>query len=233
MDDPRTLVPAAELAARSTIDVAGESPAYRAARTALLAEEIELRRHIERVARQRRALPAGPAVTRDYAFVGVDGPATLADLFGPHDTLIVYKYMYGPERKQPCPMCTAAMSAWDGNADHVGQKASLVMVARSPIERLVAFAGERGWRNLRLYSDMSGDYTRDFVHPEDADVPGLNVFTRRDGTIRHFWGDEMGQTADPGEDPRGAPDLMPLWNFLDLTPEGRDPAWYPRLAYRD
>lgn len=233
MDDPRTLVPAAELAARSTIDVAGESPAYRAARTALLAEEIELRRHIERVARQRRALPAGPAVTRDYAFVGVDGPATLADLFGPHDTLIVYKYMYGPERKQPCPMCTAAMSAWDGNADHVGQKASLVMVARSPIERLVAFAGERGWRNLRLYSDMSGDYCRDFVHPEDADVPGLNVFTRRDGTIRHFWGDEMGQTADPGEDPRGAPDLMPLWNFLDLTPEGRDPAWYPRLAYRD
>ena len=52
---------------------------------------------------------------------------------------------------------------------------------------------------------MSGDYTRDYVHPEDADVPGLNVFKRRDGTIRHFWGDEMGQTADPGEDPRARP----------------------------
>lgn len=231
MDDPRNLVPAAELAARSTIDWAGESPDYRAARTALLAEEIALRRQIERVARQRRALPEGPSVRGDYVFDGVDGPATLAGLFGPHDTLIVYKFMYGPERARPCPMCTAAMSAWDGNADHVGQKASLVMVARSPIARLVALAGERGWTNLRLYSDMSGDYTRDFVHPEDADVPGLNVFTRRDGTIRHFWADELGQTADPGEDPRGAPDLMPLWNFLDLTPEGRDPAWYPRLAY--
>lgn len=231
MDDTRTLVPAAELAAGSPIAFAGESADYRAARTALLAEEIELRRHIERVARRRRALPAGPAVTKDYAFVGVEGPVHLADLFGRHETVVVYKFMYGPERSRPCPMCTAAMSAWDGNADHVGQRASLVMVARSPLPRLVALAGERGWTHLRLYSDESGDYTRDFVHPEDADVPGLNVFTRRDGTIRHFWGDEMGLTADPGEDPRGAPDLMPLWNFLDLTPEGRDPKWYPKLAY--
>ncbi len=231
MNDVPTLVPAEELAARSTIDVAGESPEYRRARTALLAEEIALRRQIERVARQRRALPPGPPVARQYVFDGAGGPASLADLFGPHDTLVVYKFMYGPERARPCPMCTAAMSAWDGNADHIGQKASLVMVARSPIGRLAAFAEERGWKHLRLYSDMSGDYTRDFVHPEDADVPGLNVFTRRDGTIRHFWQDEMGQTADPGEDPRGAPDLMPLWNFLDLTPEGRDPQWYPSLAY--
>ncbi len=51
---------------------------------------------------------------------------------------------------------------------------------------------------------MSGDYTRDYVSPEDKDVPGLNVFTRRDGTIRHFWGDEMGQTADPART-RAAP----------------------------
>ncbi|MBN9023829.1 MAG: DUF899 domain-containing protein [Rhizobiales bacterium] len=231
MEDTRTLVPATELAGSSPIRFAGESPDYRAARTALLAEEIELRRQIERVARLRRALPPGPVVAKDYGFVGREGPVSFADLFGRHDTLVVYKYMYGPERKQPCPMCTAAMSAWEGNAEHIGQRVSLVMVARSPIERLVAFAEARGWRHLRLYSDMSGEYTRDFVHPEDADVPGLNVFTRRDGTIRHFWGDEMGLTADPGEDPRGAPDLMPLWNFLDLTPEGRDPHWYPRLGY--
>jgi len=233
MDDTRTLVPALDLARASPIAFAGESPEYRSARIALLAEEIALRRHIERVARQRRALPPGPVVARDYAFVGREGPVRLADLFGPHESLIVYKYMYGPERRQPCPMCTAAMAAWDGNADHIGRKVSLVMVARSPIERLVAFAEERGWNNLRLYSDGSGDYTRDFVDPGDGDVPGLNVFTRRDGTIRHFWGSEFGHTADPGEDPRGAPDLVPLWNFLDLTPEARDPDWYPSLSYPD
>ena len=69
---------------------------------------------------------------------------------------------------------------------------------------------------------------------EDADVPAFNVFTRRDGTIRHFWSGEMGfETADPGQDPRGAPDLMPLWTILDATPEGRGTDWYPKLAYGD
>ena len=67
---------------------------------------------------------------------------------------------------------------------------------------------------------------------EDADVPAFNVFTRRDGTIRHFWSAEMGaETADPGQDPRGAPDLMPLWAILDSTPEGRGEDWYPQLEY--
>ena len=84
-----TLVPAAELAARETARWPGESPEYRVARTALLAEEIALRRHLERVAAQRRALPPGPAVTGDYAFQGEHGPARLADLFGTHDTLVV------------------------------------------------------------------------------------------------------------------------------------------------
>ncbi len=37
--------------------------------------------------------------------------------------------------------------------------------------------------------------------------------------------------ADSGRDPRGAPVLAPLWNVLDLTPEGRVPAWYPKLSY--
>ena len=84
------------------------------------------------------------------------------------------------------------------------------MIARSPIERLIAFKKERGWKNLRLYADLSGDYTRDYVSPEDADMPAFNIFTRRDGAIRHFWSGEMfAGTADPGQDPRGAPDLMP------------------------
>ena len=36
-------------------------------------------------------------------------------------------------------------------------------------------------------------------------------------------------TADPGQDPRGAPDIDPLWTILDTTPEGRGKDWYPRL----
>ena len=66
--------------------------------------------------------------------------------------------------------------------------------------------------------------------PRTRILPGYNVFTRRDGTIRHFWSGEMGAaTADPGQDPRGAPDIDPLWTILDTTPEGRGKDWYPRL----
>jgi predicted dithiol-disulfide oxidoreductase (DUF899 family) len=84
---------------------------------------------------------------------------------------------------------------------------------------------------LGLYSDNDGNFTREYVSAEDADVPAYNVFTRKDGAIHHFWSGEMGsETADPGQDPRGAPDMDPLWTILDTTPEGRGD-WYPQLEY--
>ena len=232
MSDKTSLVPAVELARRNGVRFPNESDGYRRARDALLAEEIELRRRIERVAELRRALPPGGPVTKDYRFDGEAGPVTFAGLFGPHETLVVYSYMFGPQRQRPCPMCTSLLGAWDGEAQDIGQRVALAVVARSPIERLVAFKRERGWRHLALYADVSGDYTRDYVSAEDADVPAYNVFSRRDGTIRHFWSSEMGgSTVDPGQDPRGAPDLMPIWTILDTTPEGRGTDWYPKLEY--
>jgi predicted dithiol-disulfide oxidoreductase (DUF899 family) len=226
------LKPAIELAKKNGVRFPNESAEYRRARDELLAEEIELRRHIERVAEQRRALPAGGVVLKDYRFEGENGSAVFSNLFGDKQSLALYSYMYGPKREQPCPMCTSLLSAWDGEALDVEQRVALVIVARSPIERLVAFKKQRGWRHLKLYSDVTGDYTRDYVSADDADVPAFNVFSRRDGTVRHFWSGEMGaETADPGQDPRGAPDLMPLWTILDSTPEGRGTDWYPRLNY--
>lgn len=232
MTHARLLTPAAELAAKNPVRFPNESEDYRRARNALLAEEIELRRHIERVAEQRRALPAGGAVMKDYRFEGEEGPVTFAGLFGGKETLAAYSWMFGPQRQRPCPMCTSMLSAWAGEAADVGERIALVVIARSPIERLIAFKKERGWRNLRIYADVSGEYTRDYVSPDDGDIPAFNVFTRRDGTIRHFWSGEMfAGTADPGQDPRGAPDLMPLWTILDCTPEGRGTDWYPKLEY--
>jgi predicted dithiol-disulfide oxidoreductase (DUF899 family) len=228
------LVPAAELAARSTFRMPNESPEYRAARTALLAEEIELRRHIERVAEMRRELPPGGEVRGDYRFEGSEGDLDLAGLFGEKQTLVTYSYMFGPQRERPCPMCTSLLSAWDGEARDIEQNVALAVIARSPLERLVGFARERGWRNLTLYSDLNGNFSRDYhaMGKDGGDEPAFNVFTRRDGVIRLFWAGEMGfETADPGEDPRGAPDLMPLWTVLDSTPEGRKAKWYPSLDY--
>lgn len=229
-----TLVPAAELAARETSRWPGESPEYRQARTALLAEEIELRRHIEAVAEQRRALPAGPEVARDYAFEGESGPVHLADLFGAHDTLVIYTWMFGPQRERPCPMCTSLLSAWDGETPDIEQRVGFAVTARSGIDKLKAFKAERGWQHLPLYSDTGQDFSRDYnaIAPDGSDIPQLLVFTRRDGKIRFFWAGEMGsESMDPGQDPRGAPDLMPLWTILDCTPEGRGTDWYPSLTY--
>ena len=226
------LEPAVELAKINGVHFPNESVEYRRARNALLAEEIDLRRHIERVAEQRRALPPGGSIPKDYRFEGEGGPARMSELFGDKQTLAIYSMMYGPQRKEPCPMCTSLLSAWDGEARDVEQRIALVVTARSPIERILAFKKQRGWRHLRIVSDPSGEYTRAYVSAEDADVPAFNVFTQRDGTIRHFWAGEMGaKTADPGQDPRGAPDLMPLWTILDSTPEGRGADWYPQLEY--
>jgi predicted dithiol-disulfide oxidoreductase (DUF899 family) len=228
------LTPAAQLAAKNEIRYPNESPEYRAARQALLTEEIELRRHIERVAEQRRALPLGGEVPKNYSFQGEKGPVTLAELFGDKQSLVTYSYMYGPQRERPCPMCTSLLGAWNGEARDIEQRVGLAIIARSPIEKLLAFKQERGWRDLPLYSDLSGEFSRDYfaIAPDGSDIPGFNVFTRRDGKIRHFWSGEMGdEQADPGQDPRGAPDLMPLWTILDSVPEGRGTDWYPKLNY--
>jgi predicted dithiol-disulfide oxidoreductase (DUF899 family) len=230
----KALIPAGDLAKKSRFRYPNESPEYRQARTALLAEEIELRRHIERVAEQRRALPLGGEVRKRYRFDSERGPVELTDLFGDKQSLVIYTYMYGPQRERPCPMCTSLLSAWDGEAQDVEQRIALAVVARSPIERLIAFKKERGWRNLKLYSDVTGEYSRDYhgISPDGGDDAAYNVFTRRNGGVYHFWGGEMGgETADPGQDPRGAPDLMPIWTILDTVPEGRGADWYPSLEY--
>ena len=226
-----TLIPADQLARESPIRMPGESADYRAARQALLAEEFELRRHVERVAAMRRALPPGGPVTGEFQFETEDGPSDLAGLFGDHDTLVVYNYMFGPERERPCPMCTNLLDAWDGNADDIAQRASLVVVARSPLERIAAVKRERGWKNLRIASFLTDAFTRDYsASPAGGlDEGGATVFTRKDGVIRHFWSQEM-IASDPGQDPRGAPDPAPLWTVLDMTPEGRGD-FYPRLSY--
>jgi predicted dithiol-disulfide oxidoreductase (DUF899 family) len=233
MPAPQELKPAREMAL-SSHRFPNESAAYREARTSLLVEEIELRRHIERVAAQRRALPRGGVVPENYAFVGEKGPVTLAQLFGRKDTLITYNWMFGVSRKRPCPMCTSMLSALDGEMPDIFQQVAFAVIASSPIERLTAFKKERGWRYLKLASSAGNRFNHDYAAEVlgGDDHPAFNVFMRSNGAIHHFWGDEMGaETADPDQDPRGAPDMMPVWNILDLTPHGRAHGWYPELDY--
>jgi len=230
-----------------------ESAEYRAARNALLDEEMALRAQIEVVAARRRALPAGGEIPRDYVFerIGQNSmpeQVKLSELFGPHDTLILYSFMYGPERKLPCPGCTHLLDGIDGAAGHIGQRAALHIVAKSPIARLAAWSHERGWDHLSLISTASNSYDADYfgdtskfsremraqfgvADGKDWDETIFNVFKKKDGKITHFWGSEMVFAPPAPEQHHRAGDLAdPLWGLLDMTPEGSGD-FFPKVNY--
>jgi predicted dithiol-disulfide oxidoreductase (DUF899 family) len=215
----------------------GESVAYREARNGLLRAEIELRQKLEDVAAQRRKLPLGGRVKENYVFeeAGRSGAiveTSLADLFAPgKDSLVVYSFMYGPDMKQACPMCTSFLDGADRYALHVTQRVNFVVVAKSPPARLQAWAEERGWNRLRLLSSARNTYNRDYAaeSPEGQQIPACNVFRRTADGIFHFWAAEMLYAPVMGH-PRHVDLLWPVWSYFDLTPEGRGD-FMPRLSY--
>ena len=229
------LAPAADLAKKASKAYPDDSPEYRKARTALLEEEIELRRHIWRVAEMRRALPPG-GVAGDYAFLDKDGKERrLADLFGRHDTLVSIFWMYGPDRERPCPMCTATLNAVDAAARDLTQRVAVAVIGRSPVSRQLAFAMERGWRFLEFFQCVGDTFPTDYrgLAPDGSEWPTIDVWSREGETVRHCWGaaEMSAVTADPGQDPHNAPDPEALWTLLDMTPGGRGTDWYPKLSY--
>ena len=171
-----SLKPAAELARANTARVPNESAEYRRAREQLLAEEIELRRHAERVAELRRALPPGGVVTGNYEFVGESGKATLPDLFGNKQTLVIYSYMFGPQREKPCPMCTSFMGTWEAKLPDLERCIAFVFVARSPIARSrpKRRAAGRGTRSIR----MGRATTRAITSPRMMPMRPATTFSR-------------------------------------------------------
>lgn len=219
----------------------GEGEAYRSARDRLLQAEVDLRRRLEEVAGLRRELPLGGPVPEDYGFQEVEAhgeeasETRLSELFEEsRDALIVYSYMYGPDWDRPCPMCTSILDGLDGAARHVRQRANLAVVAKAPPDMLRRIVEERGWSDLRVLSSHDCSYNADYHaewESEHGDQhPLVNVFVRRDGEVRHFWCSELYFVPRDGH-PRHVDLIWPLWNLLDMTPEGRGTDWMPALEY--
>ncbi len=231
----KSLVPTAELLKKRRNLFKGESDSYRAARTALLAKEIEFRRHMTRLVEQRQALPPGPVIEKNYRFKDANAAELgLLDLFGDKPTLVSYFWMFGPQRERPCPMCTNWLGAVNGNAADIKQRVALKVLGRSPVARQIAFAQERGWRDLDFLQTVGDDYANDLglLDDQGSDMAAIIVFKRDGDKVRLFWASEMSfEMADPGQDPRDAPDIASLWSILDLTPDGRGKDWYPKLSY--
>ena len=234
----------------------GESDEYRRARDELLEAEIDLRRRTEAVAAKRRTLPLGGTVPVDYVFDEVadgGGAVRFSELFeAGRDTLVIYSFMFPrwsgdtrpgptgetgklPLAETPCASCTSILDSLDGAASHLDQRLNLVVVAKSDPQRIRTFAGERGWRNLRLLSSQSNAYNRDYQaeNAEGEQMPILNVFVRDGEELRHAWATElMFAPREEGEDPRHVDSIWPIWSVLDMTPQGRGAEWgFPQLRY--
>ena len=251
---PRRL---SSLSADPDIRFPGESGEYRRERNRLLQAEIELRRAIEQVAVQRRALSPGGPVPDDCRFEEVADSGRevrFSELFeAGTDTLVIYSFMFPrwsgdtrpgradgetarlPLAQTPCPSCTSILDSLDGAARHFTQRLNLAVVAKTDPEPIRTFAGERGWRHLRLLSSRNNTYNRDYhaETPEGEQAPILNVFVRDGNRLRHSWATElMFAPRDAGEDPRHVDSIWPIWSVLDMTPRGRgSESDFPKLDY--
>jgi predicted dithiol-disulfide oxidoreductase (DUF899 family) len=235
----------------------GESEEYRRERNRLLEAEAGLRRAIEQVAAQRRAMPRGGVVPEDYRFEEASdgGEVRFSELFeAGSDTLVIYSFMFprysgdtrpGPAEGEtarlplaetPCASCTSILDSLDGAALHLAQQVNLAVVAKSDPDRIRNFARERGWRHLRLLSSRNNSYNRDYhaETPEGEQMPILNVFVRDGDGFRHTWASElMYAPREEGMEPRHVDSIWPIWNVLDATPNGRgSESNFPSLRYQ-
>ena len=203
-----------------------------AARKELLKKEKEFTRLRDQLSRQRRELP-WEAVEKRYVFDGPKGKQTLGDLFGGKSQLIVYHFMFGPGWKEGCPSCSFLADTFDGTAVHLAQRdVNFVVVSRATLPEIEAFKKRMGWRfnwvsssgsdfNFDYHVSFSKDdkakgkvyYNYDMTDFPSEEAPGTSVFYKNEaGEIFHTYSSYA----------RGLDILLCAYNYLDLTPKGRD-----------
>lgn len=215
----------------------GASEQYVAARTELAKAERALRDRVEEVAAARRRMPEG-LMLPEYEFA--EGPVDLGrqepvsrvrlrDLFGEHETLVVYHLMFHPDDTEACPMCSMWVDGFHGVAHHLAQHTAFAVVAKAPLPRLRAWAVRRGWDGLRVLSSHGSTFNADLnaERADGAQRPMISVFTADGDRVRHFYTLPANFLDDSQ---RGIDLLSPVWNVLDLLPGGRG-GWYAGNSY--
>ena len=211
------------------------SPAeWLAARQELLKKEKEFSRLRDELSQQRRELP-WERVEKAYIFDGPKGKETLADLFGGKSQLIVYHFMFGPGWAEGCPSCSFISDHIDGSVVHLAARdVRLAVISRAPLGQIEAFKKRMGWRFDWVSSndtDFNYDYQASMTKEESEkgqvyynysmqqfpseERPGTSVFYKdQAGNIFHTYSSYA----------RGLDILIGAYNWLDLTPRGRDEA---------
>ncbi len=215
------------------------SPAeWLAARKELLRKEKEFTRLRDDLSRQRRELP-WEKVEKEYVFDGPKGKESLGDLFGGKSQLIVYHFMFGPGWAEGCPSCSFLADHFDRSVPHLAARdIRLVAVSRAPFLKIEAFKKRMGWQFKWLSShgnDFNSDYHVSVTNEERAtgqtyynyaiqqfpseERPGASVFYKDGaGNLFHTY-------STYG---RGLDILIGAYNWLDMTPKGRDEVGLPR-----
>jgi predicted dithiol-disulfide oxidoreductase (DUF899 family) len=202
-----------------------------AARKEFLKKEKEFTHLRDELSRLRRELP-WEKVEKEYVFEGPNGRETLADLFDGRNQLVIYHFMLGPGWKEGCPSCSYLSDAFDPAAVHIAQRdTTLVVVSRATVPEIEAFKKRMGWR-FHWVSSFGSDFNYDYQVSQSKEEaasgkayynyelgefpseerPGLSVFYNNNGEIFHTYSAYA----------RGLDILVPTYNFLDLTPKGRD-----------
>jgi len=222
----------------------GESDTYRQSRDELLQAEMDLRKQIEAVSALRRRLPAGGTLKEDYIFEESTNDLSdcdtvkqtrFSELFAPDkNSLIIYSFMFAPEAETPCPACTSILDSFNGISPHVSDRVNFAVIAKAPLNKIRAWAKDRGWNNLRLLSSGNNTYNTDYFAENDewGQMPAINVFDKTEDGIYHFYNTELLYApSEEGQHPRHADPFWPLWNLFDITPEGRGTDWFPKYSY--
>jgi predicted dithiol-disulfide oxidoreductase (DUF899 family) len=131
------------------------------ARLALLADEKELTRRGDELARRRRQLP-WVRVDKKYRFDTDDGDASLRDLFRGRSQLLIYHFMFGPDWNAGCPSCSMIADTFNGAFVHLANHdVSLWAVSRARLPKLRAYKKRLGW-SFPWASSYGGGFNFDF-----------------------------------------------------------------------
>jgi len=189
-----------------------------AARAELLIKEKEATRTHDKLNAERRRLPM-VKIEKEYIFEGPEGTARLLDLFDGRRQLIIYHFMFDPSWDDGCRSCTNLVDNMPLRLARIqAEDTSLVLVSRAPRAKLDAYKARMNW-TTPWFSSYGSDFNYDFgVTNEEGETPGLSVFLRLGEQVLHSY-------STTG---RGVDILLGTYNYLDLTPLGRQEAWEER-----
>ena len=231
----------------------GTQEEWQAARDELLAEEKELTRRGDELAKKRRELPWVP-VEEEYSFETDQGTRSLAELFDGRSQLLIYHFMFGPPYEAGCTVCSSIADSIDANVPHLrARDVTMLLVSRAPLEKLRSYKKRMGW-NIDWVSTAGNDFNRDLglTHTEEelrpflegeippivrqmaeasgtdvagyvAEAPSLSAYALSDGVVYRTY-----VTTSRGVEP-----AMGYYALLDRTPMGRNesgsmPFWLRR-----